>query len=97
MGIGVDADQGYLGPHIMTSAQKKVDVAVYRTIAAKLTASRAGVKFRGGYNAIFSAKNNGIGVGKWSPKVPASIRNAVANQLKLLKAGKIKGIPQAVK
>ena len=27
-GIGVDADQGYLGDHIMTSAQKKVDVAV---------------------------------------------------------------------
>ena len=29
-GIGVDADQGYLGDHIMTSAQKKVDVAVDR-------------------------------------------------------------------
>ena len=28
-GIGVDADQGYLGDHIMTSALKKVDVAVF--------------------------------------------------------------------
>ena len=27
-GIGVDADQSYLGPHILTSAQKKVDQAV---------------------------------------------------------------------
>ena len=27
-GIGVDADQGYLGSHVMTSALKKVDVAV---------------------------------------------------------------------
>ena len=33
-GIGVDADQGYLGPHVMTSATKKVDVAVYKTIEA---------------------------------------------------------------
>ena len=31
-GIGVDADQAYLGDHILTSAQKKVDVAVFDTI-----------------------------------------------------------------
>ena len=30
-GIGVDADQGYLGDHVMTSALKKVDVAVFDT------------------------------------------------------------------
>jgi basic membrane lipoprotein Med (substrate-binding protein (PBP1-ABC) superfamily) len=72
---------------------KKVDVAVYDTIQAR---SRT-ANFRGGYNAIFSAKNNGVGVGKWSPKVPASIRTAVAKQFALLKAGKIKGIPQTVK
>ena len=33
-GIGVDADQGYLGAHVLTSATKKVDVAVSKTIAA---------------------------------------------------------------
>ena len=33
-GIGVDADQCYLGSHILTSALKKVDVAVYQTIAS---------------------------------------------------------------
>ena len=27
-GIGVDADQSYLGPHILTSAEKHVDLAV---------------------------------------------------------------------
>jgi basic membrane protein A and related proteins len=92
-GIGVDADQGYLGTHVLTSAQKKVDVAVYDTIAARAKSS----SFKGGYNSVFSAKNNGVGVGKWSPKVPASIRNAVAKQFTLLKAGKVKGIPQVVK
>ena len=34
-GIGVDADQFYLGTHILTSALKRVDVAVYQTIASK--------------------------------------------------------------
>ena len=31
-GIGVDADQAYLGDHILTSALKKVDVAVFEAI-----------------------------------------------------------------
>ena len=31
-GIGVDADQSYLGAHILTSATRKVDVGVYQTI-----------------------------------------------------------------
>jgi basic membrane protein A len=92
-GVGVDADQGYLGPSVMTSALKRVDVAVYNTIASKL---HAGSKWRGGYNAIFQAKNNGIGVGKWSPKVPASIRKAVAAQLAKMKKTNF-FIPQAVK
>ena len=33
-GIGVDADQGYLGSYILTSALKKVDVAVEAATAA---------------------------------------------------------------
>jgi len=31
-GIGVDADQGYLGSHILTSALKKVDLSVLDTV-----------------------------------------------------------------
>jgi basic membrane protein A len=91
-GIGVDADQGYLGAHMMTSALKRVDVAVYSAI----TASKAG-KLKTGINAIFSAKQNGVGYGKVSPRIPAAIKAKVAAQLVLLKAGKIKGIPQSVK
>ena len=40
-GIGVDADQGYLGAHVMTSATKKVDVAVYKTIEAAKKSGKA--------------------------------------------------------
>ena len=91
-GVGVDADQGYLGKHVMTSALKKVDVAVFSAIGQ----ARAG-KLKGGKNAVFSARVNGVGYGKWSPRVPISIRSAVLKQFKLLKAGKVKGIPATVK
>src|SRR4051812_5322123 len=91
-GIGVDADQGYLGSWVMTSALKRVDVAVKSAIVA----AKAG-HLKTGIDAIFGANKNGVGYGKWSSKVPASIRAAVAAQFKLLKAGKIKGIPSSVK
>jgi basic membrane protein A len=91
-GIGVDADQGYLGSWVMTSALKKVDVAVHSAIlAAKAN------KLKKGVNVVFGASVNGVGYGKWSPKVPASIKSAVAAQYRLLKAGKITGIPATVK
>ena len=91
-GVGVDADQGYLGPWVMTSALKKVDVAVYNAIKA----AQAG-KLQVGTNKQFGADINGVGYGNWSSKVPASIRAAVAAQYRLLKAGKISGIPTTVK
>jgi len=91
-GVGVDADQGYLGTHVMTSALKKVDVAVFAAISSAKTG-----KLKGGTNVTFDAKVNGVGYGSWSSKTPASIKAAVAAQFKLLKAGKIKGIPATVK
>jgi basic membrane protein A len=60
-GIGVDADQSYLGSHILTSAIKKVDVAVFDTVKA----AKAG-SFQGGTNKTFQVSNNGTGIGKIS-------------------------------
>jgi basic membrane protein A len=91
-GVGVDADQGYLGPWVMTSALKKVDVAVYNAIKS----AQAGT-IKTGTNKQFGADIGGVGYGKWSSKVPAKIRAAVAVQYALLKAGKISGIPSTVK
>ena len=91
-GVGVDADQGYLGSWVMTSALKKVDVAVNSAIVQGKNA-----QLQGGKDVTFGASVNGVGYGKWSPKVPASIKAAVAAQFKLLKAGKVKGIPATVK
>ena len=46
-GIGVDADQAYLGPQIMTSRSKKVDVAVFNAIKAVQDGT-----FKGGADVI---------------------------------------------
>jgi basic membrane protein A len=91
-GVGVDADQGYLGSWVMTSALKRVDVAVYNAIQAANHGT-----LQGGKDKQFGANIGGVGYGKWSSKVPASIRSAVAHQYALLKAGKVAGIPATVK
>jgi basic membrane protein A len=92
LGIGVDADQGYLGPHVMTSAVKKVDVAVFSTISA---AKASGAKFRTGFNAVFTVKNGGVGYGKISPRISPALKAAVENIRKQIASGAIKGIPQS--
>jgi basic membrane protein A len=84
-GIGVDADQRYLGPHIMTSALKKVDKAVM-----DLTTLAHDGKLKTGKDYLFSLKNGGMGLGSVSPKISKSIvskTNAIAKQIA---SGKIK-------
>jgi len=91
-GIGVDADQSFLGPHVLTSAMKRVDTAVFLTIKAV----KAGT-FQGGRNAIFGLKDNGVGLGKISPKVPKKDVAAVHRIAEDIIAGKIADIPTTVK
>jgi basic membrane protein A len=89
-GIGVDADQSFLGAHILTSAVKRVDTAVFDAI--KLVVDG---KFKGG-NIVFGLKDNGVGIGKISPKVPQS-EVAKVNQVRAdIISGKIKNIPTEV-
>jgi basic membrane protein A len=90
-GIGVDADQSFLGPHILTSAVKRVDTSVFDAI--KLVADG---KFKGG-NITFGLKDNGVAIGKISPKVPKSEVAKVMQIRADIIAGKIKNIPTAVK
>ena len=91
-GIGVDADQGYLGKHVLTSATKKVDVAVFKTIEA---AKSGGAKFKTNFNAIFTVKNNGVGYGKLSTAVQPSWRKALAGVRLQIATGKIKVTQQS--
>jgi basic membrane protein A len=64
-GIGVDNDQAFLGPHILTSATKKVDEAVYQTIEQVVND-----EFEGGGDTLFNVENGGIGFGEVSPDAP---------------------------
>lgn len=61
-GVGVDADQSYLGDFILTSATKKVDVATYETIRGAQNGD-----FLGGADITFNVFNNGVGTGKLGP------------------------------
>jgi basic membrane protein A len=62
-GIGVDADQAFLGDHVLTSATKKVDVAVFDTIQKQVNGS-----FEGGGVTSFGLAEDGVGLGEISSK-----------------------------
>jgi len=90
-GIGVDADQSYLGDHILTSAEKHVDLAVFNAIKSVQDGT-----FKGGTDVLNNIANNGVGIGKIGPagqKYAAQvekIRQQIAD-------GTITDIPDTVK
>ena len=63
-GIGVDADQRYIGAHMLTSATKKVDQAV-----VIITKRAALGRLQGQTDFLRNVKNGGVGLGSVSPKV----------------------------
>jgi basic membrane protein A and related proteins len=71
-GIGVDADQAFLGDHILTSAVKRVDVAVFKTIEAVQKGEKVG-----GSVTTFGLKDDGVGLGTVSSKVPHDVLDQV--------------------
>lgn len=82
--LGVDANQAYLGPKVvLTSALKRVDVAVYEEIAAGLHGT-----FKGGMD-YFGMKQGAVGMATPMKGIPSSII-AKVNALKLaIEKGKI--------
>jgi basic membrane protein A and related proteins len=90
-GIGVDADQSYLGDYILTSAVKKVDVAVYQTVQSVQDGS-----FSGGEDSIFDVASGGVGLGTIATDVPADIVAQVNRIQDQIAAGEIQDIPETV-
>jgi basic membrane protein A and related proteins len=84
-GIGVDADQAYLGSHILTSGVKRVDTAVYTFY--KLASEN---KLGAGRDLVFNLKNGGQDVGKISKRVPKGFVTKMNIQKPLIIKGKIK-------
>lgn len=89
-GIGVDTDQAYLGAHILTSAVKREDVAIFDTIRSLQTGSDS----RGGVS-VFTLRNGGLRLGQISPKVPPSLVAAVERIRQQIVSGRIR-IPTTV-
>ena len=90
-GIGADADQSSLGAHILTSARKRVDSAVFLTIQAVQDGT-----WEGGGNATFGLKEDGVGLGKVSPEVVAEDIDQVEAIQQQIVDGEISGIPTEV-
>jgi basic membrane protein A and related proteins len=90
-GIGVDGDQSFLGPHVLTSALKGVDSAVFLTVKAAQDGT-----FAGGGNATFGLDQDGVGLGKFSPKANTSDLEATQKIEQKIADGKIKDIPTTV-
>jgi len=83
-GIGVDADQDYLGSYVLTSALKKVNQAVALEIGHVVNG-----KFKGGNN-VYSVANGATGYAPDTHHVPAAILAAASLDAHLIAAGKIK-------
>jgi basic membrane protein A len=88
-GIGVDADQAYLGAHILTSAVKRVDVAVLDTVG-----SIAEGNFQGGADGVYGLAEDGVGLGEIAPTAKA-YETQLATVIEDIKAGKVE-IPTEV-
>ena len=90
-GIGVDGDQSFLGPHVLTSALKGVDSAVFLTVRAMQDGT-----FGGGTNAVFGLDQDGVGLGTVSPKADPEDVAATEEVERQIAAGEIGEIPTTV-
>ena len=89
-GIGVDADQGHLGDHILTSSLKRVDEAVFQTIEKLVNGETVG-----GGLTVFGLAEDGVGLGEVSPDVPQDVLDQVEEQREKIINGEIE-IPEEV-
>ena len=83
-GIGVDADQSFLGPHVLTSALKKVDEGVFRVIKSVQDGT-----WEGGRNLTFGLAEDGVGLGTISKEVPPRDREQLDRIAEQIAAGEI--------
>ena len=83
-GIGVDIDQSYLGPFILTSVVKNLNEAVY-DLVKRLVRRRLPT----GGNLSFDLRNKGVRLGPFSPHVSQSLRRRLKLLTRQIEQGKI--------
>jgi basic membrane protein A len=87
-GIGVDADQSFLGRHVLTSALKGVDSAVFLTVKAVQDGA-----WEGGGNSVFGLDQDGVGLGTVSPNANVGDVKATEEVEQRIADGEITDIP----
>ena len=76
---------------MLTSAVKRVDEAVFQTIASAVDGT-----WQGGRNSVFGLADDGVGLGKISSKVPGEDVDAVDAVREQIVSGEIADIPTTV-
>ena len=87
----MDADQAYLGDHILTSAEKHVDLAVFNAIKSVQDGS-----YKGGTDVLNNVENDGVGIGKIGP-AGQKYADQVEKIRQQIADGTITDIPDTVK
>jgi basic membrane protein A len=80
--VGVDSDQSFLGPHVLTSVLKSYE-AGFVDVFEKVKSS----KLRTGRDAVLTMRDGAAGLGRISPRVP----RALVTQLRRLERRVITG------
>src|SRR5512133_3219207 len=75
-------DPTFVAKHILTSATKHVDVAVFNTIK-QFKANPSG--FKTGFNTNYTLKNNGVGYGKLSSALSKADRTYITKKVNTIK------------
>ena len=83
-GVGVDTDQSFLGPHILTSAEIRLDRGVYDVIRKFVRGT-----LRPGSTTVYDVGNGGVQLGRVSPKVPRRFLREVAKIRRQIAEGTI--------
>jgi basic membrane protein A and related proteins len=91
-GIGVDVDRSGLGPHILTSVLKRLDLVVFRAVAAL----REG-RLHTGVDKVYGLRDGAVSLGKISPRVPSGVVAGVERLRERIQAGRFPPIPTRVR
>ncbi|HZO49380.1 MAG TPA: BMP family ABC transporter substrate-binding protein [Gaiellaceae bacterium] len=83
-GVGVDVDESYLGPHVLTSAIIRSDLSVVAAIERLVDGT-----FTTGGDTVFDLANGGVALGRISPEVPAQVRRRLERVRRAIVAGRI--------
>lgn len=83
-GIGVDVDQSGLGPHVLTSVVKRLDLVVFRAVVSL----REG-RFRGGVDRVYGLRDGGVALGRISRSVPRGLVARLAPVRRQIVTGRV--------